>query len=42
MSKTSNRQKVETLSIWLKEVQKKVKPKRKQPKWVKDLEYDED
>jgi|LakMenE18May11ns_1017448.scaffolds.fasta_scaffold6330914_2 hypothetical protein len=41
MSKTSNRQKVETLAIWLKELQKKSKPKKKQPQWLKDLDYED-
>jgi hypothetical protein len=41
MSKISNKQRLETLNIWLKEIQKKYKPKRKQPQWLKDLEYED-
>lgn len=40
MSKTSNKQKIETLKIWLDGVKKKT-PKPKQPKWIKDLEYED-
>jgi len=41
MSKTSNKQKIETLKIWLNDLKKNQPKTKKQPKWVKDLEYEE-
>jgi hypothetical protein len=41
MSKTSNKQKLETLKIWLDNLKKKNPKPKKQPKWVKDLEYED-
>ena len=40
MSKTSNKVKIETLKIWLEDLKKK-SPKPKQPKWIKDLDYED-
>jgi hypothetical protein len=41
MSKTSNNQKLPVLKIWLEELKNKVKVKKKNPDWLKDI-LDED
>ena len=41
MSKTSNLQKLTVLKIWLEETKRKVKPKKKNPDWLKEI-LDED
>ena len=41
MSKTSNNQKLAVLKIWLEDLKRKVKPKKKNPEWLKEV-IDED
>ena len=41
MSKTSNNQKLAVLKIWLEELKHKVKHKKKNPDWLKEI-LDED